>query len=50
MFALIMLAMTSGGNTYTFDEIREDLESARFKDVRMIREGQNMDQLVAAQK
>jgi predicted O-methyltransferase YrrM len=50
MFAAIMLAMTSGGNTYTFDEVKEDLENASFKDARMIRDGQNMDQLVAAEK
>ncbi|MGO9119630.1 MAG: methyltransferase [Desulfomonilaceae bacterium] len=49
-FAVIMLTATGGGNTYTFDEVKEDLESAGFKDVRMIREGQDMDQLVAAEK
>jgi hypothetical protein len=50
IFAVNMLAATSGGNTYTFEEVKQDLESAGFKDVRMIREGQNMDQLVSAVK
>ena len=50
IFAVNMLAATSGGNTYTFEEVKEDLESAGFKDVHMIREGQNMDQLVSAVK
>jgi predicted O-methyltransferase YrrM len=50
IFAVNMLAATSGGNTYTFEEVKQDLESAGFKSVRMIREGQNMDQLVSAVK
>ena len=50
IFAVNMLAATSVGNTYTFEEVKQDLESAGFKDVRMIREGQNMDQLVSAVK
>lgn len=50
IFAVNMLCATSGGNTYTFDEIREDLESAGFTDIRMLREGVNMDQLLAANK
>ncbi len=50
IFAVNMLAATSGGNTYTFEEVKQDLESAGFKDVHVIREGQNMDQLVAAVK
>ncbi len=50
IFAVNMLAATGGGDTYTFDEVREDVESAGFKNVRMIRDGQDMDQLVAAEK
>jgi hypothetical protein len=50
IFAVNMLAATSQGDTYTLQEIREDLELAGFKDVRMIREGDHMDQLVAATK
>jgi len=48
VFAVNMLVATRAGNCYTFGEIREDLESAGFGDVRMILEGERMDQLVAA--
>jgi predicted O-methyltransferase YrrM len=50
IFAVNMLAATSGGTSYTFEEVREDLARAGFKDVRMIREGDHMDQLVAGVK
>jgi hypothetical protein len=45
-----MLAATTGGTSYTFEEVREDLAKARFKDIRMVREGDHMDQLVTAIK
>jgi predicted O-methyltransferase YrrM len=50
IFAVNMLAATTGGTSYTFEEVREDLAKASFKDVRMIREGDHMDQLVSAVK
>jgi hypothetical protein len=50
IFAVNMLAATTGGNSYTFEEVREDLTKAGFKDVRMIREGDHMGQLVSAVK
>lgn len=50
IFAVNMLAATSQGDTYTFHEVREDLEKAGFKEVGMIREGEHMDQLVAGTK
>ncbi len=50
IFAVNMLAATTGGTSYTFDEVREDLAKARFKDIRMVREGDHMDQLVTAVK
>jgi ubiquinone/menaquinone biosynthesis C-methylase UbiE len=50
VFAINMLVNTKGGSTYTYDEVRQDLEQAGFKDVRMIREGKNMDQLVSGTK
>jgi len=50
LFAVNMLVATEGGSTYTFDEVREDLERTGFKNVRMIRQGQQMDQLVSATK
>jgi predicted O-methyltransferase YrrM len=50
VFAVNMLVATSGGNSYTFDEIKEDLESAGFIETKIIREGEKMDQLVSAEK
>lgn len=50
VFAVNMLVATSAGNSYTFDEIKEDLEAAGFTDVQMIRSGKDMDQLVSAMK
>lgn len=50
IFAVNMLAATTGGTSYTFEEVREDLTKAGFKDARMIREGDHMGQLVAAVK
>ncbi|MGP8281592.1 MAG: methyltransferase [Desulfomonilaceae bacterium] len=50
IFAVNMLAVTQGGNCYTFDEIKEDLESAGFHNVQMIRQGARMDQIVSGQK
>lgn len=50
IFAVNMLAATQGGNSFTFNEVKEDLEQSGFEDVRMIREGTRMDQLVTAKK
>lgn len=50
IFAVNMLVATRGGNTYTFGEIEEDLESAGFHDVDLVREGVDMDQIVRARK
>lgn len=50
MFAVNMLVATTGGNSYTFSEIKEDLEAAGFRNVLMVRDGRNMEQLVAATK
>lgn len=48
LFAVNMLVATRGGSTYTFEEIREDLEAAGFTRVRLIRQGERMDQVVEA--
>jgi|GEM_PF-65773 len=50
LFAINMLVNTEGGDTYTFREIREDLESAGFSTVRQTRKGEMMDSLVKARK
>ena len=48
IFAVNMLTATQGGNSYTFEEVKEDLEKAGFHDVRLIRDGERMDQVVFA--
>lgn len=50
MFAVNMLVATTKGNSYTFSEIKEDLEAAGFHEVRMLRDGPDMGQLVTAVK
>lgn len=50
IFAVNMLAVTQGGNCYTFDEVKEDLESAGFSDVKIMRQGAKMDQIISAVK
>jgi SAM-dependent methyltransferase len=50
MFALNMLVNTRGGDTYTFQEIKETLEEAGFRDVKWERTGERMDGLVEARK
>lgn len=50
IFAVNMLVATRGGDSHSFEDVKEDLESAGYSDVRMIRDGQRMDQLVAATK
>lgn len=50
LFALNMLVNTKGGDTYTFDEIRDSLEAAGFGEVELVRKGERMDCLVEARK
>ena len=50
LFAVNMLAGTTGGNCYTFDEIRESVEGVGFTDVRLLQSGEKMDSLVEAFK
>ena len=50
LFALNMLVNTSGGDTYTFSEIKVTLEEARFMEVKLLRVGERMDCLVEARK
>jgi len=49
-FALNMLVNTRAGDTYTFGEIKESLETAGFTDVKWLRGGERMDGLVEARK
>jgi predicted O-methyltransferase YrrM len=48
MFAVNMLVATSGGNCYTFDEIRETLREAGFEDACLLQSGDRMNGLVEA--
>jgi len=49
MFAINMLVNT-GGDTYTFEEVKEGLEKAGFTNVKQVRYGVNMDCLVEGRK
>ena len=46
IFALNMLVNTRGGDTYTFIEVKNTLEKAGFKEIKLIRSGGQMDCLV----
>lgn len=50
IFAVNMLVATRGGNTYTLEETTTDLQAAGFHDVRLLREGERMDQLLIGVK
>jgi predicted methyltransferase len=50
MFALNMLVNTSGGDTYTLEEVKETLEAAGFGEVKQVRAGERMDCLVEGRK
>ena len=50
LFAINMLVNTPGGGTYTFDELREDLATAGFRQVAYLRRGQFMDSVIQAFK
>jgi len=50
MFAVHMLVRTDGGGTFTFAELREDLEAVGFSDVELVRTAQDMSSVVRARK
>ncbi len=50
VFALNMIVNTRGGDTYTFREVRDALETAGFSNVKLLRTGPKMDCLVEATK
>jgi hypothetical protein len=50
IFAVNMLLGTSGGGTYTYEEIKTGLSQAGFAGMRLIRKGDHMDALVEAFK
>ena len=48
-FAINMLVNTPGGGTYSFEEIKRDLEAAGFAEITLLHRGE-MDGLVTAIK
>jgi hypothetical protein len=50
LFAINMLVATPGGGTFTFDELRQDLEAARFTRVTLARRDAGMNAIVQAHK
>ena len=50
IFAINMLVETMGGGTYTYDEIASELAEAGFVNIRMLREGEQMDAVIEAGK
>ncbi|OPY92676.1 MAG: Demethylspheroidene O-methyltransferase [Syntrophaceae bacterium PtaU1.Bin231] len=50
IFAVNMLVATSGGGTYTYDEIAQWLRETGFDRVRLVRKGERMDGIVEAVK
>jgi len=50
LFAINMLVNTPQGGTYTFEEVREDLEAAGFTEVLFLRRGEFMDSVIQAVK
>jgi len=50
LFAINMLVATDRGGTFTFDELRQDLEAAGFVDVAIARHDQWMNSIVVGRK
>ena len=50
LFAVNMLVATEAGGTFTFDELREDLEAAGFLDVAVLRRDEGMNSVVRGKK
>jgi SAM-dependent methyltransferase len=50
LFAVNMLVGTEGGGTFTFDELRQDLEAAGFTDVALRRRDEGMHSIVVARR
>jgi precorrin-6B methylase 2 len=50
LFAVNMLVATEGGGTYTFEELREDLEAAGFAGAAVARQDEGMNSVLVAQK
>jgi predicted O-methyltransferase YrrM len=50
LFAVNMLVGTESGGTFTYEELKEDLEGVGFKDVAVARQDEGMNSIVVARK
>lgn len=50
LFAINMLVATEGGGTYTFNDLREDLEAAGFTEIEVLRRDEGMNSVLGARK
>lgn len=50
LFAVNMLVATTGGGTFTFEELRQDLEAAGFRHATVARVDEGMNSVVVAEK
>ena len=50
LFAINMLVATEAGATFTFDELRDDLETAGFTDAAILHRDQEMNSVISAHK
>jgi SAM-dependent methyltransferase/biotin operon repressor len=50
LFAVNMLVATPGGGTYTLAEIRDELQSAGFEDIQLIRRDEGMHAVISARR
>jgi len=46
IFAINMLVGTSGGSTYTYEEIKAGLSQAGFTNIRLLKQGEHMDGII----
>ena len=50
LFAVNMLVATEGGGTFTFDELREDLQHAGFTGAAVLRQDEGMNSVIVARR
>ncbi len=50
LFAINMLVATEGGGTFTFEELRDDLEAAGFREAAIVRRDAGMNSVIRARK
>lgn len=50
LFAVNMLVSTEGGGTFTFEELRQDLEAAGFGEATALRRDEGMNSVFVARK